>query len=409
MVAAFGDPAAVSAAADELRRAATDVERTRALVGTATPDLWRGVAADAFSAAATATLPVAEGLADSLAAAAGTLTRYAAVQREALSASSGAQADFDKAHRALESNPLDVLAAVDLVASRAAAFGAAARLQQAASTAAAELLTAVGEEGDARPWWDPFGWFNDADEPDERVTEGILDDDSFDPDDVAQGNIGDCFMLSSVGSLLSSDGGDEFIRDNVRWDADKEGFWVTLYSDGEPKEVFVDYVFDNGARQGDWDWLVFSGDKPSIAALYEAAIREEYGNDFLDGGVPADAMEIITGREVDVVENSDYSGMDPEQVDGLRDVLDDGGQVVISSPRSGENQITVTAPDGSSREIEVVNTHSYVVTRIDPDGSVWMQNPWGPGNSADGGGEFRVSPDDVENLFWRATTTNVTG
>lgn len=119
-------------------------------------------------------------------------------------------------------------------------------------------------------------------------------------------------------------------------------------------------------------------------------------------------MEIITGHPVDVIENSNYAGLDPEQVDDLREVLDDGGQVVISSPRSGDHQITVTDADGNSRDVDVVTSHSYVITRIDPDGSVWMRNPWGPGNSADGGGEFRVSPEDVEDLFWRATMTNVT-
>lgn len=409
MVTGLGDPGAVGTAADDLRRASASAERADAIVRGIKPEVWRGAAAEAFGTAATATLPRTRNLADSLLAASGTLTRYAAVQHEALSSSDGAQADFDKASRDLRDNPLDVLAAATLVQSRLAAFGAVGRLQQAASIAAAELRAHVGEEGDGQPWWDPFGWFTESEGPDERVSESILDDDAFDPDDVAQGSIGDCFMLSSIGSLLSSDAGDEFIRDNVRWDAEKGGFWVTLYSNGEPQEVFVDHVYSDGARQEDWDWLIFSGDKPSIAALYEAAISQEHGYGYLDGGVPADAMEMITGRTVDVVENSNYSGLDSEQVDGLRDVLDDGGQVVISSPRSGDNQITVTAPDGGTREIDLVNTHSYVVTRIDADGSVWMQNPWGPGNSADGGGEFQVSPDDVADHFWRATTTNVGG
>jgi hypothetical protein len=408
-VSGLGDPAAVGGAADDLRRASASVERADALVRGIKPELWRGAAAEAFTSAATATLPKTRDLADSLLAASGTLTRYAAAQHEALSSSDEAQSDFDQATQALRGNPLDALAAAKLVRSRVAAFSAVGRLQQAASAAAAELRAHVGEEGDGQPWWDPFGWFTESEGPDERVSESIFDDDAFDPDDVGQGSIGDCFMLSSIGSLLSSDVGDEFIRDNVRWDSEKEGFWVTLYSDGEPQEVFVDHVYSHGARQEGWDWLIFNGDKPSIAALYEAAISQEHGYGYLDGGVPADAMEMITGQTVDVIENSDYSGLDSSQVDDLRDVLDEGGQVVISSPRSGDNQITVTAPDGDTREIEVVNTHSYVVTRIDADGSVWMQNPWGPGNGADGGGEFQVSPGDVENLFWRATTTNVAG
>jgi hypothetical protein len=215
-------------------------------------------------------------------------------------------------------------------------------------------------------------------------------------------------MLSSIVSLLSTDGGDDFIRDHVRWDPDKNGYWVTLYKNGEPTEVFVEYVFDNGAKQNDWQWGIFGGDKPSIAALYEAALRQEYGYDFIDGGVPAEAMEIITGHPVDTIENDEHTGLSESQVDELRDVIDDGGQVVLSSPRDGEHHITVTGEDGSTREVEIVTTHAYAVTRIEADGSVWVRNPWGPGNSADGGGEFRVSAEDVADLFWRAASTNVT-
>jgi hypothetical protein len=408
VVSNFGDPGAVVGAADALSGAAAAVESAHSLVQRADPEVWRGVAAEAFRESAGRSLPAALSLTDVMRAGSGTLTRYAAAQQNALSDYNNAQTDFDRASTSLHNNPLDLPAAFNLVQSRLAVVGAVGRIQHAALIAANELRAATGEDGDARPWWDPFGWFNDEEEPDERVSQSIMDDDAFDPEDVAQGGIGDCFMLSSIVSLLNTAGGDDFIRDNVRWDSDKNGFWVTLYSGGEPKEVFVEYVFDNGARQSDWEWWLFGGDKPSIAALYESAIRQEYGFSAIDGGVPADAMELITGRPVTVTENTDYSGLTSSQVDGLRNVLDDGGQVVISSPRSGDHQITVTAPDGSTREVEVVNTHSYAVMSIEPDGSVWVRNPWGPGNSADGGGEFLVSAADVAELFWRATSTNVT-
>lgn len=42
-----------------------------------------------------------------------------------------------------------------------------------------------------------------------------------------------------------------------------------------------------------------------------------------------------------------------------------------------------------------MTSHSSAVSRIDADGSRSTRNPWGPGNSADGGGELKISPDDV--------------
>lgn len=409
VVSGFGDPGAVMAAADDLRRASSVAEDAHALVERARPELWRGAAADAFTTAARATLPEARGVADTLLAASGTLTRYVAAQREAQSGYDNAQADFDRAASALKSNPLDIFAAAHLVQSRLAGFGALGRLQEAAAIAADELRAASGEAADGNPWYNPFGWGLDKEDPHDRASKDIMDDDAFDSDDVAQGQIGDCFLLAPILSLLNSDGGDDFIRENVRWDEDKKGFWVTLYSGGEPEEVFVQDVYGQGARQKDWEWWFLSGDKPSIAALYESAYREKYGYyDLDDGGISSDAMELITGKPVTEIANSDYSGLSSSEYQGLREVLNDGGQVTLSSPRSGDHQLTVTDTAGNTREVEIVTQHSYVVTRIDEDGNVWLRNPWGPGNSADGGGEFRVSAEDATSLFWRAASTNVT-
>ncbi|WP_152650518.1 C2 family cysteine protease [Demequina aurantiaca] len=415
MVGLPGSPEQIQAVSAELVRHAAAVDEAQSTAKGAQPEVWRGAAADAYTEAVHRTLPDAVALAERIRAAGGTLSRYAAALDEAQRAYEHAQIGFDRAVNAIRRNPLDVGALLDIGATRMAAFGAQGRAQQAAAIAASELRMAAGGVAKDGSWWNPFSWGDDDDEtvPDKRVTDNITDDDSFDPDDVSQGSIGDCFMLSSVVSLLDTDGGDEFIQDNVRWDEDKDGYWVTIYKNGSPTDVFVENVFDHGARQSDADdggWWIFGGDgeKPSIAALYESAIREEYGYDFIEGGVPADAMEIITGRQVDEIKNDNHAGLSTSQIESLGDVLADGGQVVISSPRSGDHTIDVTGPDGESREIDIVNTHSYAVTRVESNGDMWMRNPWGPGNSADGGGEFRVSADDVGDMFWRATSTNVT-
>lgn len=404
----FGAPAAVDAAAHDLRRSSKAAEQALAHAKRARPDAWRGQAADAFATASEKTFPTVERLSDALQSASETLARYADVQRRVQADYSEAQANFDRAKTALRQNPLDIGAGITLARSSMAGLGALGEIQQAAATAANELRSLSGADGDGRPWWDPFGWFTDPEDPDVKVSKGIMDDDAFDPDDVSQGQLNDCFLLSTIVSLLNSDEGDQFIRDNVHWDSEKGGYWVTLYESGKPVEVFVEHVFGSGAKQKDWEWLFLSGDKPSIAALYESAMRQKYGYSYLDGGISADAMETITGKSVTEIENSNYAGLSESQVDSLREVVNAGGQATVSSPRSGEHLITVTDPSGNTREVELVTTHSYVVTRVEADGSMWVRNPWGPGNSADGGGEFRVSAEDVASKFWRAASTNVT-
>ncbi|MGO3147139.1 MAG: C2 family cysteine protease [Leucobacter sp.] len=404
----FGDPAAVEAAAESLRHNSVAAETARSNAKRARPDAWQGGAADAFALSVQNTLPPAAQLSDALLSASGTLTRYAAVQRNSKSDFEEAQANFDSAKDALRTNPFNIFAGFDLAKSSMSGLRATGQIQQAAATAADELRALGNEDGDGRAWWDPFGWFNDPEEPDVRVKEDIMSDDSFDPDDISQGQIGDCFMLSTVVSLMNTDEGDQFIRDNIRWDPDEEGYWVTLYEDGVPEEVFVEYVFEQGATQEDWKFLFLSGDRPSIAALYESALQQKYGYDYLDGGYSWSAMEKITGQPVEQMENSGYGGLNPRQVDSLRETLEAGGQATVSSPTGGEHTLTVTDPDGNTREVDLVTSHSYVITRIEEDGSMWVRNPWGPGNSADGGGEFRVSAEDVSSKFWRAASTNVT-
>lgn len=424
-MSAFGDPSAVLAAADSLRGASTRTESARSLVQGAQPEIWQGAAADAFTASARRSLPRATDLAETLVAASGTLTRYAAAQRAARANFESAQADTDRAISALRSNPLDIPAALHLAKSQLGAFGAHGQLQQAASIAAAELQASLGEDGAGRSWWDPFGWFNDEANPDRRVTKDIMDDDSFDPDDVSQGGMGDCYLLVSIVSLLNTDAGDKFVRDHIRWDDDKNGYWVTLYPGGKPKEIFVDYVYGQGATQHDWvldythgDKRFVAGDtdKPSIAALYESAYQQEYDYDKLSGGGKVyEAMELITGKPSDVIGGQNSGGMsgwttglDEQDFQSLRQVINDGGQVALSTPDDGEYPLTVTDSSGNTREIEIVTDHAYAATRIDPDGGVWVRNPWGPGNSADGGGEFRVSPEDAAKVFKRSASGNIT-
>lgn len=402
----WGSPEAVAAGAAALDAAADAARQAAGLGRSAHTDGWAGQAADKYAEARGAAVRQTSGLEDSYRAAASALHRYAEQMRSARSGYENAAATYESARNAVQANPFDLFAWADAARSRIDAFAAVGQLQSAAAEAAAALRAAAGDQADGNEWWDPFGWFtSDATKPGEQVGKSVMDDDAFDPDDVSQGQIGDCFMLSSIVSLLNTDDGDAFIRKNVRWDDTRNGYWVTLYENGEPTEVFVDKVYGQGARQSDWQWLIFSGDKPSIAALYESALQEKYGYSYLDGGVPADAMEAITGQSVNVMDK----GLGSTSFSVLRENLEEGGQVVLSSPRSGDNQITVQSPDGTERQVDIVSSHAYAVTRIDADGNVWVRNPWGPGNSADGGGEFRVSADDAQRLFWRATYTNVTG
>lgn len=56
-------------------------------------------------------------------------------------------------------------------------------------------------------------------------------------------------------------------------------------------------------------------------------------------------------------------------------------------------------------EVDVVGGHAYMVERIDDDGGVWVRNPWGQGNGADGGEVFRMDADEFARIFGRVTVS----
>jgi len=65
---------------------------------------------------------------------------------------------------------------------------------------------------------------------------------------------------------------------------------------------------------------------------------------------------------------------------------------------------TVELADGNTTTVDslpLLALHAYSVERVDPDGSVWVRNPHGPGNGADRGNLVRVPAGDFDNVFYQ--------
>lgn len=245
--------------------------------------------------------------------------------------------------------------------------------------------------------WPPDGWPPPQSLQTVPLSSTILDTATFDPLTVNQGQIGDCYLLASLMALMQTDEGDQLLRDNITWDPALNGYWVTLYDDGDPVRYFVDRAQAGGARQDG---------AAGIASIYEAAMKEHLTfGDLTNGGWPVDTFPIITGHDADELTH-DPGGDEAWDTDALRDKLDDGEQLVASTgsvDSDGAVQITVNRPDASGalqpETVDLHGPHSYAVAGVEPDGSVWVMNPWGAGNGADGGGAFLVSAADF-NLYF---------
>ncbi|WP_448630533.1 C2 family cysteine protease [Cellulomonas soli] len=370
---------------------------------------WTGTAADAFRAWTDARASELDDLDATLRRGAAVLFQHADVLEECEARAATARTRWDDARHRLQR--LDATALVDALQAGRDHRSALADAQRSADAAADALADLTGGDRADDGWWDPFGWGDDDDEsePTRKVDESLLDDASFDDALVQQGGMGDCYLLATLMGVMRTDGGDDLLRRNVRWDEGRKAYAVTLYVNGEPVEYYVDKVFDDGASDFEDGWWFFDGSTPNVASLYEAALAQHLGYaDLSDGGVPAEAIELITG-----VPGVEYQGTSQ----GYTAVWDEittavgAGDPVVASTRenwSGDDgdwtvEATRRDADGSTRtvQVELPDNHAYSVVEVEPDGSAWVRNPWGP-NHPDGG-EFLLSAEDFADIFYRVS------
>ncbi|MCB7136076.1 hypothetical protein LGQ04_05825 [Cellulosimicrobium marinum] len=194
-----------------------------------------------------------------------------------------------------------------------------------------------------------------------------LDDAAVDPDQIKQGQLGDCWLLAGLGAIAHDDPG--FFREHMV--RNEDGTWtVTMYDDGEPVEITVEPTIpENGVRDPDGD--------PNWASIYEKAAAEYFGGDYadLDGGFTSDAFEAITGAQADRSGELDLA----EIQDRLAD-----GPVAVGTEDDDAFWFWEDEVDDS----RIVPNHAYVVDEVrevDGELKIHVVNPWGPdGGSLDG-------------------------
>lgn len=391
-----GDPGAIRAAAAAMRASGNGALNAARTLRTLDVESWDGWAADAFRKRRTAIIADVGQQGDDPILAAGILDSWAGQMADADAAIAAVQDRMRASWDALVALPPDLSLLPDLARAQRELSTLRFLREQGAIHAADELYALVSSDSSDlyRLTWPPDGWPPPASLQTVPLTSSILADASFDPLAVSQGGIGDCYLLASLMAFMQTDEGDQLLRDNIMWDADLNGYWVTLYDDGDPVRYFVDRAQAGGATENG---------SAGIASIYEAAMNEHLTfSDLTDGGWPVDTFPIITGQEAR--EFTHDTGSDHGwDMDPLRDQLADGNQLVASTGSISDVQITVNPPDASGNlvadTVKLPGPHSYAVSGIELDGSVWVTNPWGAGNGADGGGRFLVSAADF-NLYF---------
>jgi uncharacterized protein YukE len=401
-----GDAAAVAATAEALEfREQRALGVGDGLVQARSDVAWSGAAHDGFAAHADrlhertrALATTSGGVGDVLRGYAEALARYEAQAAQAGTAVSDA---LSAVQAAVRDGREPFTGLVGLARARLARQRVAESAEAAAAEAAARIDALVGTLADAE---------EEQAQADREVGDGVLDDASWDPDDVVQGSIGSCYLLSSVMGLMRTDDGDALLRENLRWDPVAGGYWVTLYPDGDAREYFVAAVYGHGVTDRT------AGDRVGIASLYEAAVGQHLGYpDLNDGGYPEDAMRLVTGGDArSYTTSSTWWNPFDDEFDDHRGRIADAlaGGAAVTADTGGRStaqdlEVQVAGASGTTtRTVSVAGGHAYMVERVDDDGGVWVRNPWGAGNSYDGGDAFRLSPAQFAEVFGRVSVSD---
>lgn len=394
----LGDPGQIAVAAHAFSTSADATSAVETIVRSADTPTWSGPTADAYREHRNVIKDHVKDHAADLARGAvvlkGHAAELAALNTQVLDALRRMNAARDR----LLTLPPDLTALSDLfTAQRDLTHAVDLRIRLSQRTAdnlygliSADDPTALGYT------WPPAGWPSGGSWADTPLPSTILDGATFDPEDVQQGGIGDCYVISAVMALMQTTEGDTLLRDNIRWDDARQGYWVTLYPDGVPTPFFIDHGLYEGATENGG---------PGVVSLYEAAYSQYETWATLNGGSASDAFPVLTGTEAvrngwDVAKGETW---DPTESQAALA----NGQVIVASSCDFSDvpnptiEVSKYTPYGSTyaTDVEIVGPHAYTVVSVEADGDVWVMNPWGDENGADGGGAFCVSASDFETYF----------
>jgi hypothetical protein len=217
---------------------------------------------------------------------------------------------------------------------------------------------------------------------------GAADKDEVDPNDIQQGDLGDCYLLAAMAAIARAN--PDAIRRLVSGPNADGTFNVTIYNDTgglfkkeyTPKIVKVTPTFPTRgpkdsapnapafAERGDFD-AAGGGPELWVMLIEKAYAMEEGGYQKIVGGYGAPAMERLTGQRSKTFDPSDYK--DFQVLATIRTYLQSGWAVTASA-----DWYVRDAYKKEARAKGIILEHEYAVVSVDEaKKTIDLQNPWG--------------------------------
>jgi hypothetical protein len=213
--------------------------------------------------------------------------------------------------------------------------------------------------------------------------------------DIKQGQLGDCYLLASMGSLAFQQ--PAVLESAIRYDAERESFRVSLYEaqrnllgfKKEPKKVDVEVTQADLAADFTRTRNFPASSPDSRPAIWPAVVETAYakhavrpgevlkdGFDRIDnGGWPKDALFALSGAPSDQLSGSRLKHQKVSEVyEDLKHDLDEHRPIVLST-----NPVNLKEEDGLLSSDNGAG-HAYMVEgirKVDDQVKITLRNPWG--------------------------------
>ena len=223
-------------------------------------------------------------------------------------------------------------------------------------------------------------WLRASDEYSSRTLWG----DSINPNDIGQGDVGNCWLMASLSSF--GEHPQRVMNAFVNKTTNANGIYgVNLYRLGVPNTVVIDdylAVLDHSDRT---IYAQLSEDNGLWGPFIEKAFAKFYGNfHHINGGIPSDAVEVLNGSpSTELLHDNPYN-------EGIEDLKSADEVFNMLYNNDSKNAIMTTGTpfgeggDSDQMENGLYKSHAYSVIRAfilesTGDKLIEVRNPWGVG------------------------------
>ena len=227
----------------------------------------------------------------------------------------------------------------------------------------------------------------------------ILDSRGVNLNDITQGALGDCFLLSAIGSMAQRT--PQAVLDLFVYPPVANGYVsVRIYREigADPVMVRVRRTLDFGISQARLSNDYFDAGNVRYYEIWTQLLEKAYAQYFgwervINGGSAFRVWQHFTGQATQVVVASNQTI--PQITTALRNAVSAGQKVILSTHNNLESEWRVTIP-GDPNPYTIISGHAYVVQSIDANDIVTLYNPHGPEAFPP---RFRLA--DFKEYFWR--------